>query len=845
MNDSRPRNDHGQFAPEAQGELDANNTSAAYNPQIIENRKATLGEKLRRAIGLRGGVEESVPERVLSAKMQLKELAERVEKKQLDPAMGRLGSLALAGTVGTLAAGVTGAGIHAAIDRGGTPTNVFGKLPGQEMEPFMAFGKTQADADENLRVERKKVEVHNRRVGRSYPDVRRNEVLDRLARKKGYKVLTPEDAGLDSTKFPAVVVPKGAVPGSEKGAFIRKRNAPDFIRAHEIGHVSQDLAKTPVRAAWTKASRGAFGLAPLGILSAVVNKDKENDSKATAIAGAGTLAALPVLHNEIDASARGYKVMRRLGSSRLRAAGAFAGLPTYATMASLPALGWGARKLRQSKSEKSKQLSMKTHKAQLKELASRSQVAYEQEVQPQQSNHTAKLAALGIGLGLGVGGGVAGYKLLKPAVGKIVSSAETIANAAKTGIPQAADAVTGAANNAKSAMSIGSDMGKAWDWLKATRVGNQVKRGAWNLAHPVQYAREVKGGLSMMSPASLKEAVAVGERRQAAFSKWKAGAKNPTAEQAALVRENLKKTIQQPKPPEANRPAWASGDTLFNAKLRLRELAVKEFADPKKEPLSLKQKVGIGAGLGAAAVGATLMPAAASMFRIKSRNLAHSALAWGASKRGLRAIIKPPKGDPNRHGRFVADYVEAAQSVLNKGVQGKIAGKVLQHAKANPKGKVAKAVGGELGDYGVSHYARFRSGPREAMAHWDSEVGDLINHKGKQKGILGADNNIVAGANPNAVRTVNRRRGEMDRGRKAVNDEINEQLWHHGKSESEALRHVAENTKNKDSLAYFRNLAHHNAGAADKYAKISLAAPGLVIAGGATAGLSARRKEKL
>ena len=464
-------------------------------------------------------------------------------------------------------------------------------------------------------------------------------------------------------------------------------------------------------------------------------------------------------------------------------------------------------------------------------------------MQPQQSNHTAKLAALGIGLGLGVGGGVAGYKLLKPAVGKIVNSAETIANAAKTGIPQAADAVTGAANNAKSAMSIGSDMGKAWDWLKATRAGNQVKRGAWNLAHPVQYAREVKGGLSMMSPASLKEAFAVGRRRQAAFSKWKAGAKNPTAEQAALVRENLKKTIQQPKPPEANRPAWASGDTLFNAKLRLRELAVKEFADPKKEPLSLKQKVGIGAGLGAAAVGATLMPAAASMFRIKSRNLAHSALAWGASKKGLRAIIKPPKGDPNRHGRFVADYVDAAQSVLNKGVQGKIAGKVLQHAKANPKGKVAKAVGGELGDYGVSHYARFRSGPREAMAHWDSEVGDLVNHKGKQKGILDADNNIVAGANPNAVRTVNRRRGEMDRGRKAVNDEINEQLWHHGKSESEALRHVAENTKNKDSLAYFKRLAHHNEGAADKYAKISLAAPGLVIAGGATAGLSARRKQ--
>ncbi|NDG71155.1 MAG: hypothetical protein EBY32_07590 [Proteobacteria bacterium] len=66
--DSRPRNNNGQFAPESGGSMDANTTSAAYNPQIIEARKATLAEKLRRAIGLRRGVEESVPQeqRVLS-----------------------------------------------------------------------------------------------------------------------------------------------------------------------------------------------------------------------------------------------------------------------------------------------------------------------------------------------------------------------------------------------------------------------------------------------------------------------------------------------------------------------------------------------------------------------------------------------------------------------------------------------------------------------------------------------------------------------------------------------------------------------------------------------------------
>jgi hypothetical protein len=76
--DSRPRNNQGQFAPEEMGGMDPNTTSAAYNPQIIEARKATLAEKLRRAIGLRRGVEETVPQErtMLSAKLRLRELAD-------------------------------------------------------------------------------------------------------------------------------------------------------------------------------------------------------------------------------------------------------------------------------------------------------------------------------------------------------------------------------------------------------------------------------------------------------------------------------------------------------------------------------------------------------------------------------------------------------------------------------------------------------------------------------------------------------------------------------------------------------------------------------------------------
>lgn len=76
MSDPRPRNDQGQFAPQGAGGIDPNTTSTAYDPQIIEQRKASLIEKIRRMRGSRG-VEESVPQRqqMLSAKLRLRELA--------------------------------------------------------------------------------------------------------------------------------------------------------------------------------------------------------------------------------------------------------------------------------------------------------------------------------------------------------------------------------------------------------------------------------------------------------------------------------------------------------------------------------------------------------------------------------------------------------------------------------------------------------------------------------------------------------------------------------------------------------------------------------------------------
>jgi hypothetical protein len=75
--DPRPRNNQGQFASQSIDGIDANTTSTAYNPQVIEQRKLSLIEKIRRMRGVRNGVEESVPHQQFSmnTKLRLRELA--------------------------------------------------------------------------------------------------------------------------------------------------------------------------------------------------------------------------------------------------------------------------------------------------------------------------------------------------------------------------------------------------------------------------------------------------------------------------------------------------------------------------------------------------------------------------------------------------------------------------------------------------------------------------------------------------------------------------------------------------------------------------------------------------
>jgi hypothetical protein len=245
----------------------------------------------------------------------------------------------------------------------------------------------------------------------------------------------------------------------------------------------------------------------------------------------------------------------------------------------------------------------------------------------------------------------------------------------------------------------------------------------------------------------------------------------------------------------------------------------KEFAEGERSGL---QKAGIAAGIGAAVVGAGFMPAASRLWRIQAREAATVAQSKAAKSRVLKKFVKSPTNDPNRGGKIVADYLDASQLAMNRGVRGKVIGKVLQHAKANPGGAASKVIGG---DFAVSHYARFRAGPKEAMGHWDWEVGET--YKGKKR----------------PAEWLQKRQSEMTKGRDSAQAEINKRLYDHAESESEAIRHVASNSQSKDTRDYFDRLAAHKAGAAKMYAKKALIAPGLIVAGGSTAAVAGRKKD--
>lgn len=108
------------------------------------------------------------------------------------------------------------------------------------------------------------------------------------------------------------------------------------ILAHEMGHLKHPswMLKKPL----VYATR--LG-APAGLYGAMMT---DNENTSLGIAGAGSALSAGLLGTELDASRRGFSMLRGMGSGRLAAAKAFVGVPTYAAATVSPLIAHFLRK---------------------------------------------------------------------------------------------------------------------------------------------------------------------------------------------------------------------------------------------------------------------------------------------------------------------------------------------------------------------------------------------------------------------------------------------------------------------------------------------------------------------
>jgi hypothetical protein len=109
----------------------------------------------------------------------------------------------------------------------------------------------------------------------------------------------------------------------------KDKSAP--VLAHELGH-KEGMRKYPMI---TKAHRAGMLAGLIGSTGVPMLNNKEHSANSAIL---GTLGFGTVLGSELDASTRGYKMLRNLGRSRLSALKAFIGVPTYLAAAATPAL---------------------------------------------------------------------------------------------------------------------------------------------------------------------------------------------------------------------------------------------------------------------------------------------------------------------------------------------------------------------------------------------------------------------------------------------------------------------------------------------------------------------------
>jgi hypothetical protein len=258
------------------------------------------------------------------------------------------------------------------------------------------------------------------------------------------------------------------------------------------------------------------------------------------------------------------------------------------------------------------------------------------------------------------------------------------------------------------------------------------------------------------------------------------------------------------------------------------------------EPMTTGRKLAIAGGVGGAAVGASMLPAFGHFAKIGYRMQKKEYLEKqsGSNANKWLPATKAPKRDPNFGGKMVADYLEGAHAALGKGIHGRVIGVGLRHGMAHPEGALSKGLGGP---FQVSHFARFRSDPTDAISHWDWEYG--LHHEKKAATQVeenmkthGVDKATAEKMSP-LHQSLPKKQAQMAVQRQAFWDEVNHHKWDKGLNSREAILHVARNTENPHVQGYLNKLAASKTGAAKGYVKKSLLAPALVIGGLGAAGL--------
>lgn len=112
------------------------------------------------------------------------------------------------------------------------------------------------------------------------------------------------------------------------------------ITGHELGHVDRFLRGKSNLGRYARSQKLSKIIGAIGAVRTADNNSSTGE-KAGWIAGTA-LSALPMLHEEVQASRVGSKMVGLKGLSRLHA---FKGVPSYAVVAGAPAISLGVRKL--------------------------------------------------------------------------------------------------------------------------------------------------------------------------------------------------------------------------------------------------------------------------------------------------------------------------------------------------------------------------------------------------------------------------------------------------------------------------------------------------------------------